>query len=116
MARCSGIDKVHGHCILPITQERIQIRTLEDIKYVRYRIIRLQLEYPGNFGIKDKESLQWHRNVKRLNYGIIYRGVLIATVLHSIKIILVMTKPSSNALLVVGDVTFDIITLLFEVR
>ena len=51
--RCDDqlVGQVRGSVILPITNERIEIRTVADVKYVKYRLERLQLEYPERFGM-----------------------------------------------------------------
>lgn len=49
------IGKVQGQFVLPITQERIEIRTKQDISYIRYRMNRLKKEYPEKFTKETKE-------------------------------------------------------------
>ena len=44
-----NIGKVQGDFVLPITNERIEIRTKQDISYIRYRMNRLKKEYPEKF-------------------------------------------------------------------
>jgi len=51
------LQKVHGFMFLPITQERIELRTLSDIKYAKYRLSRLQFEYPEKFEIKQNGEM-----------------------------------------------------------
>ena len=49
-----SIGKVQGQFVLPITQERIEIRTTQDISYVRYRMNRLKKEYPEIFNTENQ--------------------------------------------------------------
>jgi len=44
-----NIGKVWGFLENPITGEKIEIRTIQDLKYVKYRLNRLKTEYPENF-------------------------------------------------------------------
>ncbi|MGI9567075.1 MAG: hypothetical protein ACR2LL_08705 [Nitrosopumilus sp.] len=50
------LGKVWGFAILPITQERIEFRTIHDIRYAQYRLERLQIEYPERFGQVTKDG------------------------------------------------------------
>lgn len=43
------IGKVQGYMTLSITDERIELRTLADVKYAKYRLMRLKTEYPERF-------------------------------------------------------------------
>ena len=44
----------HGFVIFPNTEERIELRTVADVKYAKYRLLRLQLEYPKKFSANNK--------------------------------------------------------------
>jgi len=50
-----NIGKVWGSFENPITGEKIEIRTIQDVRYVKYRMNRLKKEYPENFK-KTKHS------------------------------------------------------------
>ena len=50
------VGKVQGSVVLPITNERIELSTISDVKYVKYRLARLQLDYPEKFANIPKEN------------------------------------------------------------
>jgi len=47
--KSSTIGKVLGVYVDGATKEKIEIRTMKDLKYVKHRMMRLKIQYPERF-------------------------------------------------------------------